>query len=184
MLQDSKAVADSIQQAKDAADQSFNTEMEKAETEALAEGGGELIFGDQLPKLDGNQIILNSERVLISSKSGEMVSFSKGKYAVATDGELTMNAVKRIVTVTSEHTSVISPTIHLGDYITTRHPVLKGDEAVAWLNSLCGWLKLSYPPRPLYNNKQSCSTRTIIWIKSNFAFIIKYSGIYRRIICI
>lgn len=140
MLQDTKAVADSIQQAKDAADQSFNTEMEKAETEALAEGGGELIFGGQLPKLDGNQIILNSERVLISSRVGEMVSFAKGKYAVATDGELTMNAVSRIVTVTAEHTSLVSPTIHLGDYATTRHPALKGDEAVAWLNSLCSWL--------------------------------------------
>ena len=140
MLKDTKAVADSIQQATDAANQAFDAKMEQAETEALAEGGGELIFGGQLPKLDGNQIILNSDRVLISSKVGEMVSFSKGKYAVATDGELTMNAVSRIVTVTAEHTSLVSPTIHLGDYVTTRHPVLKGDAAVSWLNSLCGWL--------------------------------------------
>ena len=140
MLKDTKAVADSIQQANDAANQAFDAKMEAAETEALAEGGGELIFGGQLPKLDGNQIILNSDRVLISSKVGELVSFSKGKYAVATDGELTLNAVKRIVTVTSEHTSLVSPTIHLGEYVTTRHPALKGDAAVSWLGDLCGWL--------------------------------------------
>jgi hypothetical protein len=114
--------------------------MEKVETESLEQASGNLMFGNQLPQLDGNQILINSERVIISSKSGEMVQFAKGKYGVATDGELTMNAVGRFVTTTSVHTSVVSPTIHLGEYITTRHPVLKGDVAVAWMSSLCGWL--------------------------------------------
>lgn len=139
-LTDKNTVNNSIKQANDAKTKSFNKEMAKVEEEATAQAEDNLMFGAQLPELSGNQIIINSERVLISSKSGEMVSFAKGKYGVATDGEMTFNAVHRFVTKTSVHTSVISPTIHLGEYITTRHPVLKGDVAVAWLSSLCGWL--------------------------------------------
>ena len=140
VLKNTRVVEQSIKQASDASDNMFNTMMQKTEQEAIEQGGGSLIFGQQIGELSGNQIILNSERVLISSKSGEMVSYAKGKYAIATDGEMTLNAVKRVVTTTSEHTSVISPTIHLGEYITTRHPVLKGDVAVSWLSGLCGWL--------------------------------------------
>ena len=40
MLKDTKAVADSIQQATDAANQAFDAKLEQAETEALAEGWG------------------------------------------------------------------------------------------------------------------------------------------------
>jgi hypothetical protein len=98
------------------------------------------MFGKQLPELSGNQILINSERVMFSSKTGEMVTFAKGKLGFATDSEMTLNAVKRIVTTTSQHTSVVSPTIHLGAYTTTRHPVLKGDITTNWLSSLCGWL--------------------------------------------
>lgn len=139
-LTDTTAVKQSVNQASSARQNTFNAEMEKVETESLEQASGNLMFGNQLPQLDGNQILINSERVIISSKSGEMVQFAKGKYGVATDGELTMNAVGRFVTTTSVHTSVVSPTIHLGEYITTRHPVLKGDVAVAWMSSLCGWL--------------------------------------------
>ena len=172
MLKDTKAVNDSIQQAKDAANQAFDANMDKAEKEAISEGGGNLIFGNQLPKLDGNQIILNSERVIISSKVGEMVSYSKGKYAVATDGELTMNAVNRIVTVTSEHTSMISPTIHLGDYITTKHPVLKGDIAVGWLGALCGWLGSHTHHDPYISTSSPAQQGTLSGLKATLPTLL------------
>ena len=139
-LTDKKAVNQSIKQAQQARQNTFNAEMEKVETEAMEQAGGNLMFGKQLPELSGNQIIINSERVMFSSKTGEMVTFAKGKLGFATDSEMTLNAVERIVTTTSQHTSVVSPTIHLGAYTTTRHPVLKGDVATAWLSSLCGWL--------------------------------------------
>ena len=172
MLKDTKAVNDSIQQAKEAANQAFDANMDKAEKEAISEGGGNLIFGNQLPRLDGNQIILNSERVIISSKSGEMVSYSKGKYAVATDGELTMNAVNRIVTVTSEHTSMISPTIHLGDYITTKHPVLKGDIAVGWLGALCGWLGSHTHHDPYISTSSPAQQGTLSGLKATLPTLL------------
>ena len=139
-LTDKKAVNDSIKEAKETRKQVLADEMDKVEEKATAQAAGNLMFGKQLPTLDGNQIILNSERIIISAKTKEFATYSKGKYGIATDDEITMNCLQRYVIDTKTHTSVISPTIHLGAYITTRHPGLKGDVATAWLSSLCGWL--------------------------------------------
>ena len=51
-----------------------------------------------------------------------------------------MNAKQRIVLKTDMHTSIESPTIHLGVYTTRNHPSLKGDCTVWWLQDLCDWL--------------------------------------------
>ena len=139
-LTDKKAVNDSVKQAKQARKKTLEDELAQVEEKTISQAAGNLMFGKQLPKLDGNQVIINSERIIISAKSREFVTFSKGKYGIATDDEITMNCLQRYVIDTKTHTSVISPTIHLGAYITTRHPVLKGDVATAWLSSLCGWL--------------------------------------------
>lgn len=139
-LTDKKAVNDSIKEAKETRKQVLADEMDRVEEKATAQAAGNLMFGKQLPTLDGNQIILNSERIIISAKTKEFATYSKGKYGIATDDEITMNCLQRYVIDTKTHTSVISPTIHLGAYITTRHPVLKGDITTNWLSSLCGWL--------------------------------------------
>ena len=116
-------------------------DLSKLEKKVLKEASeGKVIFGKQLPALTGNQIIINSERILISSKTQETGIYAKKKFFVATDDEITMNCIDRFVTETKTHTSVISPTIHLGAYITRRHPVLKGNNTVDWLSALCGWL--------------------------------------------
>ena len=104
------------------------------------EGDGNIMFGNPISRLDGNQIVINSERLILSAKTKELILYGKGKFGLSTDNEFTINAVKRLVTVTATHTSMVSPTIHLGEYLTFRHPVLKGDVAVAWLSGLCGWL--------------------------------------------
>jgi hypothetical protein len=139
-LTDKKAVNDSVKQAKEARKKTLEDELAQVEEKVVSQAAGNLMFGKQLPTLDGNQIIMNSERIIISAKTKEFVTYSKGKYGIATDDEITMNCLQRYVIDTKTHTSVISPTIHLGAYITTRHPVLKGDVTTAWLSSLCGWL--------------------------------------------
>jgi len=88
----------------------------------------------------GNQIILNSERVLISSKTQETGIFSKKKFFVTTDDEITMDAKSRIVLRSDAHISFATPSVHLGGYTSECHPTLKGDCTTAWLNDLCGWL--------------------------------------------
>lgn len=140
-LKDTDKVNDSINQAKQAKKKNLNSNLSKLEKKVLKEASEKkVIFGKQLPALVGNQIVINSERILISSKTQETGIYAKKKFFVATDDEITMNCIDRFVTETKTHTSVISPTIHLGEYITRRHPVLKGNNTVDWLSSLCGWL--------------------------------------------
>lgn len=140
-LKDTDKVNESINTAKQAKKKKLNSNLSKLEKQVLKEASeAKVIFGKQLPALTGNQIIINSERILISSKTQETGIYAKKKFFVATDDEITMNCIDRFVTETKTHTSVISPTIHLGAYITRRHPVLKGNNTIDWLSSLCGWL--------------------------------------------
>ena len=141
VLKDTKSVNNEIEKAKKVKENNFNKNMDKVEEEVEKEAGnGNVMFGNPISRLDGNQIIINSERLILSAKTKELILYGKGKFGLSTDNEFTINAVQRLVTVTATHTSMVSPTIHLGEYLTFRHPVLKGDVTVSWLSGLCGWL--------------------------------------------
>ena len=129
-----------ISDAEQVFDNYFEKEIEKTINLVLSEQSDGIIFGAQLPILNGNQIVINSERIIISAKTQECGIFSKRKFFVSTDDEITMNAKQRIVMKTDMHTSIESPTIHLGNYTTRNHPSLKGDCTVWWLQDLCDWL--------------------------------------------
>ena len=123
------------------ANNTFNKKMDEVEEEVeKEEGDGNIMFGNPISRLDGNQIVINSERLILSAKTKELILYGKGKFGLSTDNEFTINSVKRMVMVTATHYSVVSPTIHLGAYITRRHPVLKGNNTTAWLAGLCDWL--------------------------------------------
>jgi hypothetical protein len=140
-LKDTNKVKTSVSTAKEAKQKKLNEALAKVEKQVIKEAQEKkVIFGKQLPALTGNQIVINSERIIISSKTQETGIYAKKKFFVATDDEITLNCIDRFVAETKTHTSVISPTIHLGAYITRRHPVLKGNNTTAWLSSLCGWL--------------------------------------------
>ncbi len=139
-LKDTEQVTKTLEDAEKIYDKTFAEEIEKTENLVLSEQTDGIIFGAQLPTLNGNQIVINSERVLISAKTQECGIFSKRKFFVSTDDEITMNAKQRIVLKTDMHTSIESPTIHLGVYTTRNHPSLKGDCTVWWLQDLCDWL--------------------------------------------
>tara|TARA_B100001093_G_scaffold215047_1_gene206337 strand:+ start:3659 stop:6283 length:2625 start_codon:yes stop_codon:yes gene_type:complete len=139
-LKDTEEVEKTLADAEKVYDKIFAEEIEKTENLVLTEQTDGIIFGAQLPTLNGNQIVINSERVLISAKTQECGIFSKRKFFVSTDDEITMNAKQRIVLKTDMHTSIESPTIHLGVYTTRNHPSLKGDCTVWWLQDLCDWL--------------------------------------------
>lgn len=122
-------------------DEVFDTEIEKTENLVLEQQSNGIIFGVQLPSvLNGNQIVINSERVLISAKTQECGIFSKRKFFVTTDDEITMNSKRRFVVKTDIHASIEAPTVHLGTYTTKNHPSLKGDCVKWWLDDLCDWL--------------------------------------------
>ncbi len=140
-LKDTEQVNQTLKEAEQVWDETFDKLVEETENLVLEEQSSGIIFGVQLPEiLNGNQVVINSERVLISAKTQEVGIFAKRKFFVSTDDEITMNAKERIVLKTDAHTSIESPTIHLGCYTTRHHPSLKGDCTVWWLQDLCDWL--------------------------------------------
>jgi hypothetical protein len=94
------------------------------------------------PQLVGDQIVINSDRIIVSSRRGETFHYSKKRYSVITDDQCTIDAHGQIVLTTNTKTVVNSPAIYLGDYDETNEPVLLGQTTVNWLYDLCEWLKL------------------------------------------
>lgn len=92
------------------------------------------------PTLDGDQIVINSDRLVFSSKANETIHFSKKRYAIATDAEYTVDAHKQIVMTTNEMTSINSPMIFLGEAYQMAEPALLGRTTTLWNTTLCNWL--------------------------------------------
>jgi len=92
------------------------------------------------PKLIGDQMVMNSDRIIISAKKNEMFQYSKKRMSFVTDDEYTVDAQNQIVITTNNKTVLNSPAIYLGEYNQTNEPVLLGQTSVNWLYDLCNWL--------------------------------------------
>ena len=106
-----------------------------------------------IPELSGDQSILNSDRIIISSKAAETFHYSKKRYSIVTDAEYTVDASKQIVTTTQDnytvdargimvlttntHATINAPKIYLGEYQQENEPVLLGRTTALWLFTLC-----------------------------------------------
>ncbi len=122
----------------------------------------------KIPTLNGDQIVINSDRIIISSRFGETLNFSKKRYSVITDSEFTVDADDQIVLTTNKKTVINSPSIYLGQYDETKEPVLLGQTMVDWLYDLCEWLKLHthhyIHTHPRSNGPSPPSTQTIVQV--------------------
>jgi hypothetical protein len=94
-----------------------------------------------IPKLNGDQIVINSDRIIVSSRFGETLHYSKKRYAIATDAEYTVDANSQIVMTTNNKVVFNSPAIYLGEYDQTNEPALLGQTTINWLYDLCTWLE-------------------------------------------
>jgi hypothetical protein len=95
------------------------------------------------PILNGDQIVINSDRLIFSSKAAETFHYSKKRYAIVTDDEYTVDAQKQLVLTTNAWTVLNSPQIFLGVYGSKFEPALLGRSAVLWLYQLCTWMLLN-----------------------------------------
>jgi hypothetical protein len=94
----------------------------------------------KFPKpLIGDQVVLNSDRMIISAKKAEMFQYAKKRMAFVTDDELTIDAHNQIVVTTNNKVVINSPAIYLGEYDVTDEPVLLGQTTINWLYDLCNW---------------------------------------------
>ena len=94
----------------------------------------------EYPVLNGDQLIINTDRLLFSSRYGETFHYSKKRYAVVTDNEYTVDAHDQMVLSTHQKIVLNSPAIYLGEYDKTDEPALLGQTTVNWLYELCDWL--------------------------------------------
>lgn len=95
----------------------------------------------EYPELSGDQIVIHTDRMIISSRYGETFHYAKKRYAVVTDQEYTVDAHDQIVMTTNNKTVINSPAIYLGEGDITDEPALLGQTAVNWLYALCEWLE-------------------------------------------
>jgi hypothetical protein len=96
-----------------------------------------------LPKLDGDQIVINSDRLVLSSKSNEMFFFSKKNIGMTSDDAISISCVNRMTLTALKTATINSPKIYLGDHGKTYEPALLGRSTVAWMYSMCDWMLLN-----------------------------------------
>jgi hypothetical protein len=110
----------------------------------------------EIPVLDGDQIVINSDRLIFSSKAGETLHYSKKRYAISTDEEYTVDSKKQMVftsrdkytvdvekelILTSNTVAAINaPKLYLGEHGDVNEPVLLGRTTALWLNTLCNFM--------------------------------------------
>jgi hypothetical protein len=92
------------------------------------------------PILNGDQIVINSDRLVLSARYNEMFQYSKKRFGIVTDNEYTVDAHQQIVLTTHTKTVINSPAIYLGEYDETNEPALLGQVTVNWLYEMCNWL--------------------------------------------
>ena len=80
--------------------------------------------------MKGDQIVINSDRLVLSARYAEILSYSKKRYGICTDNEFTVDSHQQMVLTT--HTKIVlnSPAIYLGEYDKTDEPVLLGQTTV------------------------------------------------------
>lgn len=93
------------------------------------------------PILNKDQIIINTDRIIFSSRFSETLHFSKKRYAIVTDSEYTVDAHEQVVITTNTKAVINSPAIYLGQYDETNEPALLGQTTVDLLFDMCEWLK-------------------------------------------
>ena len=96
-----------------------------------------------IPILKGDQIIINSDRLVFSSKANQMLFFSKGRMAMVTDQPYSITSAKMITFTAATTATISAPQIFLGDYGKTYQPAVLGRSMCVWLYALVDWLLYS-----------------------------------------
>lgn len=92
------------------------------------------------PVLNKDQIVINTDRIIISSRLFETMMYAKKRFGIVTDSEFTVDSHDQIVFNTNQKTVINSPAIYLGEYNNTNEPALLGQTTVNWLYQLCNLL--------------------------------------------
>ena len=94
---------------------------------------------DEQDAYEGNQIILNSDRIVFNAKTDSILGTAKVSVGFSTEGTFNIDA--------DDHTIIDSPKIYLGNASTDEaEPVALGQTLVDWLQELCDALSAETHP--------------------------------------
>lgn len=116
-------------------------EVGREEQAGFAPAGPQPATSFKFPTLKGDQIVINSSRIVFSARDEEMISFAKKRMMFVTDTEFSVDAHDQIVLTTNQKTVLNSPFIYLGEYNQTNEPAVLGESLIEWLYELGEWLK-------------------------------------------
>lgn len=118
----------------------FGKQIDGAPTEEQARFNPDKSTNFKYPILNGDQIVINTDRLVLSSRFAETFHFSKKRYSVVTDNEYTVDSNDQLVLTTNNVACINAPQIFLGQYGETNEPALLGQTTVDWMYDLCNWL--------------------------------------------
>ena len=115
-------------------------------------------FDDYPSELIGDQILINSGRIILSAKDSEMIFYSKGNYGFISDSTLSIDNKGGMIVNTDDDVLYITNgsnytietetgEIHLGNG-GSEEPLVLGDTLVELLNELCTELQAMTHPTP------------------------------------
>ena len=139
-------------------------------------------FANYPSELIGDQILINSGRVIISSKESEMIFYSKGNYGFISDGTLSIDNKGGIIanieddtlfTTNNNNFTIESGTgeIHLGNG-GGEEPIVKGDTLVDILGDLIDAINQMTHPTPAGPSGPPVNAAVFSQIKSRLKVIL------------
>ena len=94
---------------------------------------------DEQDAYEGNQVIINSDRIVFNAKTDSILGTAKVSVGFSTEGTFNIDA--------DDHTIIDSPKIYLGNASTDEaEPVALGQTLVDWLQELCDTLMAETHP--------------------------------------
>lgn len=94
---------------------------------------------DEQDAFEGNQVIINSDRIVFNTKTDSILGTAKVSVGFSTEGTFNIDA--------DDHTIIDSPKIYLGNASTDEaEPVALGQTLVDWLQELCDTLMAETHP--------------------------------------
>jgi hypothetical protein len=97
----------------------------------------------RVPALSGDQIVMNSDRLVFSSKKNETLMYSKKYFGIATDNVFSLTAKSNVTLSSTEGVIVFNAKkVYLGfdKDGPNDEPVLLGGQTTLWLQSMCNAL--------------------------------------------
>ncbi len=139
-------------------------------------------FADYPSELIGDQILINSGRVIISSKESEMIFYSKGNYGFISDGALSIDNKGGMLvnveddtffTTNNNNFNITSGTgeIHIGNG-SGEEPIVKGDTLVDVLGDLIDAINQMTHPTPAGPSGPPVNAAVFSQIKSRLKIIL------------